>query len=190
MILESDLCFLYTVVPPFQDPCGYLNPRMLKSSMHDGYRSGRSVCGMQTLYITVLRSAPKRPIAFELFSSLRTMPSWSESRLQSSFPEGKERPGGWEIQSLGLRSMKNWVWTVGPLLICYKHFWTPLQSGDKNSTHRSVVQFSSVAQSVRFFATPWTAARQVSLSITSSWSLLKLMSVELVMLYSVVERLI
>ena len=109
VILESDLCFLYTVVPPFQDPCGYLNPRMLKSSMHDGYRSGRSVCGMQTLYITVLRSAPKRPIAFELFSSLRTMPSWSESRLQSSFPEGKERPGGWEIQSLGLRSMKNWV---------------------------------------------------------------------------------
>ena len=29
--------------------------------------------------------------------------------------------------------------------------------------------------------TPWTAARQVSLSITNSWSLLKLMSIELVM---------
>ena len=28
---------------------------------------------------------------------------------------------------------------------------------------------------VRFFATPWTAARQASLSITNSWSLLKLM---------------
>ena len=34
---------------------------------------------------------------------------------------------------------------------------------------------------VRFFATPWAAARQVSLSITKSWSLLKLMSIELVM---------
>ena len=34
---------------------------------------------------------------------------------------------------------------------------------------------------VRFFATPWTAALQVSLSITNSWSLLKLMSIELVM---------
>ena len=34
---------------------------------------------------------------------------------------------------------------------------------------------------VRFFATPWTAARQASLSITSSQSLLKLMSIELVM---------
>ena len=32
-----------------------------------------------------------------------------------------------------------------------------------------------------FFATPWTAARQASLSITNSQSLLKLMSIELVM---------
>ena len=31
-------------------------------------------------------------------------------------------------------------------------------------------------------ATPWTAARQASLSFTISWSLLKLMSIELVML--------
>ena len=34
---------------------------------------------------------------------------------------------------------------------------------------------------VRLFATPWTAAHQGSLSITNSWSLLKLMSIELVM---------
>ena len=34
---------------------------------------------------------------------------------------------------------------------------------------------------VHFFATTWTAARQASLSITNSWSLLKLMSIELVM---------
>ena len=34
---------------------------------------------------------------------------------------------------------------------------------------------------VQLFATPWTAACQVSLSITNSWSLLKLMSIELVM---------
>ena len=34
---------------------------------------------------------------------------------------------------------------------------------------------------VRLFATPWTAARQASLSITNSQSLLKLMSSELVM---------
>ena len=34
---------------------------------------------------------------------------------------------------------------------------------------------------VRLFVTPWTAARQASLSITNSRSLLKLMSIELVM---------
>ena len=34
---------------------------------------------------------------------------------------------------------------------------------------------------VRLFATPWTAARQASLSITNSWSLPKFMSVESVM---------
>ena len=34
---------------------------------------------------------------------------------------------------------------------------------------------------VQLFETPWTAARQASLSITNSWSLLKLMSIELVM---------
>ena len=34
---------------------------------------------------------------------------------------------------------------------------------------------------VRLFVTPWTAARQASLSITNSWSLLKLMSIESVM---------
>ena len=34
---------------------------------------------------------------------------------------------------------------------------------------------------VQFFATPWTAARQASLSFTISWSLLKLMSIESVM---------
>ena len=34
---------------------------------------------------------------------------------------------------------------------------------------------------VQLFATPWTVACQASLSITNSWSLLKLMSIELVM---------
>ena len=34
---------------------------------------------------------------------------------------------------------------------------------------------------VQLFATPWTTARQASLSITNSWSLLKLVSVESVM---------
>ena len=47
-------------------------------------------------------------------------------------------------------------------------------------TEWTLVQFSSLS-CVRLFATPWTAACQASLSITISWSLLKLMSIELVM---------
>ena len=48
----------------------------------------------------------------------------------------------------------------------------------------SHIQFSSVqllSHVRRLFATPWTAARQASLSITNSWSLLKLMSIEWMM---------
>ena len=45
------------------------------------------------------------------------------------------------------------------------------------------VQFSSVQllSHIRISVTPWTAACQASLSITNSWSLLKLMSIESVM---------
>ena len=45
----------------------------------------------------------------------------------------------------------------------------------------SSVQFSSVSQRVRLFATPFTTACQASLSITNSRSLLKLTSIESVM---------
>ena len=45
------------------------------------------------------------------------------------------------------------------------------------SVSKSVRLFSHV----RLFMTPWTSARQVSLSITNSWSLLKLISIDSVM---------
>ena len=54
-----------------------------------------------------------------------------------------------------------------------------LQSRDANG-----IYFIGSVQSLshdRLFVTPWTAARQASLSITNSWSLLKLMSIESVM---------
>ena len=47
--------------------------------------------------------------------------------------------------------------------------------------------FSPSVQSlsrVQLFATPWTAAHQASLSITNSWSLRKLKSIESVMLFN------
>ena len=45
------------------------------------------------------------------------------------------------------------------------------------SISQSIQSFSHV----QFFVTPWTAARQASLSITNSWSLPKPMSIESVM---------
>ena len=57
----------------------------------------------------------------------------------------------------------------------------------KGLDHRQLgtplLQFSSVQSlsCVRLFETPWTAARQASLSITNSQSLLKLMSIESMM---------
>ena len=64
----------------------------------------------------------------------------------------------------------------------------PLSQQCHTTISSSVIPFSSVQFSsvqllchVRLFATPWTAARQASLSITNSRSLLKLMSIELVM---------
>ena len=50
-------------------------------------------------------------------------------------------------------------------------------------TNCTYVFISSVQSlsSVWLFVTPWTAAHQASLSITNSWSLIKLMSIELVM---------
>ena len=53
----------------------------------------------------------------------------------------------------------------------------------KNSSKKlkiDLAQFSSL-NCVQLFATPWTAARQASLSITNSQSLLKLISTESVM---------
>ena len=51
------------------------------------------------------------------------------------------------------------------------------------SGHRSDPWFSSVQSlsRVRLFATPWIAARQASLSITNSWSSLRLTSIKSVM---------
>ena len=51
----------------------------------------------------------------------------------------------------------------------------PLPPSGKSSSFQSLSH-------VQLFVTPWTAAQQASLSITNSWSSLKLMSIELVML--------
>ena len=79
---------------------------------------------------------------------------------------------------LCIRWPKYWSFSISPSneysgLISFRIDWFDLLA----------VQFSSVQllSRVGLFATPWTAARQASLSITNSWRLLKLMSIESVM---------
>ena len=59
-------------------------------------------------------------------------------------------------------------------------------SNPKERQCQRMLKLSSVQSlsHVRLFPTPWTAAREASLSITYSWSLLKLMSIESVMPYN------
>ena len=57
-------------------------------------------------------------------------------------------------------------------------WWAAVYRVSKTQTQFSSVQSLS---HVQLFATPWTAARQASLSITNSWSLLRLMSTDMVM---------
>ena len=57
---------------------------------------------------------------------------------------------------------------------------TKIVTEEKSERHWISVQFSSVQSlnHVWLFVTPWTTAHQASLSITNSWSLLKLMSIK------------
>ena len=78
-----------------------------------------------------------------------------------------------QLDPLGLPS------TVSRLPVLH----TGLRTFSRRSALQVSVEFSSVQSSrVRLFANPRTAARQASLSITSSRNLLKLMSIESVML--------
>ena len=55
-----------------------------------------------------------------------------------------------------------------------------LRQPDSGRVYLEIISLQSLSR-IRLFATPWTAARQASLSITNSQSLLKLMSIESVM---------
>ena len=61
---------------------------------------------------------------------------------------------------------------------CTGHNKHPLSTTQEKTLHMDI-QFSSLTQSCQLFATPWIAAHQASLSITNSWSSLKLTSIKL-----------
>ena len=101
------------------------------------------------------------------------------------------------LNSLSLKyKLSNWMSCVGPfsslealynapeyMVSHWGHAVHQLRIMTENKALITSLWISSVQllSRVWLFVTPWTAARQVSLSITNSWSLLKLMSIELVM---------
>ena len=101
----------------------------------------------------------------------RSIPAWEipwteePGRLQSI---GSHRViHNWTDLACAHTELLIWAWQCSPLSISFNH-------NDKSNSIQSLSR-------VQHFATPWTAARQASLSITNSQSLLKLMSIELVM---------
>ena len=91
--------------------------------------------------------------------------SFRDSHLQGLGLCGAGVPSLWDLTLDDLR----WSWC----------------NNNRNKVHNNhnVPQFSSVQSPSRvwLFAASWTAAHQASLSITNSWSSLKLMSIESVM---------
>ena len=80
--------------------------------------------------------------------------------------------------------------------IIFRHAWTQKDFNPQSLLKFLMLQFSKISNKaqilqsiksvqslsrVQIFVTQWTAARQASLSIINSWSLLKLMSIESVM---------
>ena len=105
---------------------------------------------------------------------------WTEAMTMET--KGKEGPdiylgGGsgrmWWLTGHGYWN-KGWYQRPSTLPV-WTHGWTLMHWNFKCPS--SVQSLNCV----RLFAIPWTSARQASLSITNSWSLLKLMSSELVM---------
>ena len=102
--------------------------------------------------------------------------------------EGRSLPFTWSQQESSLLSIILVVsflssWGSFLLFLVYLQFisWMGAESADAFST--AIDLFSSVQSLslVRLFATPWTAACQVSLSNTNSWSPPKHMSIKSVM---------
>ena len=60
-----------------------------------------------------------------------------------------------------------------------RYYYLPHFTNEKTEAYKAYIVQS--LSSVQLFATPWTAALQPSLSISHSWSLLKLMSIKSVM---------
>ena len=80
--------------------------------------------------------------------------------------------------------MNKWTRKIYIYIHTYiKEYYSAIEKNEIIYSNMDGPQFSSVhsLSHVELFVTPWTAAHQASLFITTSWSLLKLISIESVM---------
>ena len=103
--------------------------------------------------------------------ALKTL-QWGDLRHKLDEERGKEG----QCVCRHRRQRRHWL---GSLQVC--SFWW------HSCCSQSCCCCSQSLSCVQLFATPWTAARQASLSFTVSWGLLKLVSIELVMPFSFCE---
>ena len=110
---------------------------------------------------------------------------WTVARqapLSMGFPR-QEYWSGWPVASpRGLPSPGTEPTSLSPALA--GGFFTTRATWEAKPKRTTSVRFSSVAQSCLTLATPWTAARQASLSLTNFRSLPKFMFIALVMPHS------
>ena len=111
-----------------------------------------------------------------------------QAPLSMGFPRQEYRSGlpcppPGDLLNPGIESISPVAPALAGGILYHWATWKPTEEDESERKWNSSVQFSSVQSlsHVRLFATPWIAARQASLSITSSRSSLKLTSIELVM---------
>ena len=115
-------------------------------------------------------------IDFQQISFVTLLGGWVLQQVNWVWPRTRPRAPGAHIPA---RHTVSSLFPVGPLsmMIGVQKVHLRLLA----CLHLYTCQFSSVSHSCPTFVTPWAAARQASLSTTSSWSLLKLMSIESLM---------
>ena len=117
----------------------------------------------------VLKSVYTHPVCTPALPSLGPASSRCPSPWSWSYPSSYTAVIPWSI----IISSTSSTLSAPPAPLSLSYFITLCKTS---------VQFSSVhsLSCVWFFATPWTAAHQASLSITNSWSFLRLVSIKLV----------
>jgi len=100
-----------------------------------------------------------------------------ETRGKSGYPSADP----WECFAVDV-TFELWYFQILWIKMCFQNGFNFLQEGDDSCYSWDWLPFSSVAQSCLTLCDPYgTTAHQASLSITNSWSLPKLMSIESVM---------